>query len=246
MDISQLLKWKNEGLTPSEIAKRVGKDPSTIRYRYNKAGVEFNRWERPSKWNLYKVFNDYDVDGQYVIGLLAADGYITTGERSIAIFLKEDDATLLGRISFVLGNMHPTLRPKINSNGSKQLGMCIGSVELVRFLKMKYGFQSQKSRTLPFPKHLKNPLPYLRGYFDGNGHMGLSCTFTVGSKDFALGLLDWVKQVYGYEPNVQMVGMNKDVFNIHFRKKHERFIRDLFQYPGLYRKTEAFMRYLPN
>lgn len=242
MSTEQLLMWKEQGLTLKEISDQHNINYDTLRSRYVAAGIDFNR--RRSNWDLSKIYNVNDIDGQYAIGLLAADGYLN--RRSADIYLQERDIELLYRLLLILNNPNACIAHRINSNGSKQVGLTIGSVELVNFLCNNYGFLPQKSRTLPFPRHLLNPLPFLRGFFDGDGHMGNTCTFTVGSYDFARGLLEWVYKVYGYEPNVQMVGMYKDVFNIHFRKKHERFIRDLFSYPGITRKTNAFLLYLPN
>lgn len=242
MNTEELLQWKEEGLTLREISEQTGINYYTLRSRYLASNIEFKRGQ--TNWNLDGIFNELDINGQYAIGFLAADGYID--RRTVCVYVHEKDIELIYRISVVLGVYEPPVHYRVNTLKSRQTGLIIGSVELVKYLSNHYGFQPQKSRTLPFPRHLVNPLPFLRGFFDGDGHIGNSCTFTVGSYDFAVGLLDWINKNYGYTPNIQMVGMNKDVYNIHFRKKHERFIRDLFSYPGLNRKTEAFLKYLPN
>lgn len=243
MGIDELLSWKERGLTLREISERNGINYFTLKSRYNAAGIGFNRSIRHS-WKFDRLYDQMDQEGQYVIGFLAADGYIAKG-RSLTIYIQESDVEILYRVREILGNPTANITRRTNTNGSRQCGMCIGSVELVKFLTEEYGFLPNKSRTLPFPRQLGNPLPYLRGFFDGDGYIGQACTFTVSSRDFAEGLLDWVYSEYGYEPNVQMVGLNKDIYNIHFRKKHARFIEDLFSYPGLTRKTAAFSRYLP-
>lgn len=242
MDIQQLLYWKENKLTLSQISRLTGINLYTIRSRYVAANIEF--YKKPVMWNLDCILDSRDIDGQYVIGLLAADGYIN--KRTIDIFIQERDIELLYRILLVLDNTEAAIHTKINSNYSKQVGLHIGSIYLIDYLSSYYGFFPKKSRSLPFPRHLENPLPYLRGFFDGDGYMGNTCTFTIGSLDFAHGLLDWVYKIYSFQPNVQMVGMNKDVFNIHFRKKHIDFIKDLFSYPGLERKYLKFLEYLPN
>lgn len=243
LSTEQLLAWNQQGLTLKQISEQFNINYDTLRSRYQTAGIDFISGRK--KWDISRLYNCSDVDAQYVIGLLAADGYFHS-DREVDIWLQELDIELLYRILNVLNRPDATLHQRVNINGSRQVGIKIGSVELVRFLSSFYGFQPQKSRTLPFPRQLVNPLPFLRGFFDGDGYMGYSCTFTIGSQDFAMGLLEWVNRIYGYTPNVQMCGMNKDIFNIHFRKKHDRFIRDLFSYSGLIRKTEGFLRYLPN
>lgn len=249
MSTAKLLEWKNRGLTLSEISAETGIPESTIRYRYNSAKIDFVRVDRTanSKWNLSRLENWSDVDAQYVIGFLAADGYIETAGYAVCLWVQERDVEVLERVLKVFSREDYTLRTrKLPSHRHQQKGIYICSKRVVTFLEQNYGFTRRKGRELPFPVGLINPLPYLRGYFDGNGYIGQSCTFTVASKGFAAGLLDWVERVYGIIPNVQMCGINKDVYNIVFRKKHRRFIDDLFSYDGLARKTEGYKLYLPN
>lgn len=245
MDINTLLDWKENKLTLPDISRLIERPVDTIRYWYHRAGIEPFKFK--SRWDLTRLMDQDDPSGQYVIGLLAADGYIDTGERSLRIWLKSDDVELLHRILDVLDNKDQRIYTRYGGNyrRSEQSGLTISNVRLVEFLSDKYGFKRQKSRTLPWPRWLENPLPFLRGYFDGDGHIGYGCNFSIGSKDFAEGLLDWVFDKYGYEPNVQMSGKHKDIYSITFRKKHFMFIEDLFSYPGLERKTSAFNRYLP-
>jgi len=241
MDAKELLMWKEEGLSLGEISLLTGVHRDTLRYRYNVLNIPYNLSK--SKWDISKLKDSKDVDGQYVIGLLAADGYLDV--RNVSIMIQERDVELLQRIRVVLGRPEANITSRVTKIGSRQVCMTISSVELLHFLTDTYGFKPRKSRTLPFPTQLENPLPYLRGFFDGDGYMGQSCTFTVGSENFAEGLMDWVSKTYGYRPNVQMVGVKRDIYNIHFRKRHEDFIRDLFSYPGLTRKTQEFLEYLP-
>lgn len=245
----QLVDWYNQGLTIKQISEQTGINGRTLRSRYEAAGLEYCRddYRNRSPWDLSKIFDPNSIDGQYVIGLLAADGYITAENRNVLIWIQEHDIELLHRVLYTLNRADaPIHYRQLPGHVSRQVGLSIGSIELVNYLVAHYGITQNKSRVLPFPTNLNNPLPFLRGFFDGDGYMGQACTFTVGSESFARGLLQWVFNVYGYEPNVQMVGMYKDIFNIHFRKKHERFIRDLFSYHGLTRKSQAYMVYLPN
>lgn len=246
MSIELLREWKDKGWTVPEIARNTGKSDNSIRKQYAYHGVQPNLAVRVSNWDLSKIYNPLDIDGQYCIGFLSADGYLSTGERTVAVYIKETDAEILERIKYVLGYPEYVLTHRVRTTSSDQVGMNIGCKELVEFLVYQYGFSKQKSRTLPFPRHLQNPLPFLRGFMDGDGYIGYGCTFSCGSENFVSGLLDWVKFAYGYEPNVQRIGQNKDCFNVTFRKKHELFIRDLFSYPGLQRKSHAFTLYLPN
>lgn len=245
MSIEEVRQWKEQGLTVLQISENTGKSKDAIYSQFKYHNV------KPvpsfvSPWNLSRIYDQNDADGLYVIGLLAADGYLAMN-KTVCIWISENDVELLYRIKSVLMNENANInRRQLSSHKTPQVNINIGSVDLVRYLGQTYGFSDNKSKSLPFPHHLQNPLPFLRGFFDGDGHMGLSCTFTCGSDNFVQGLLQWVFNRYGYTPNVQMVGANRDCYNVNFRKKHELFIRDLFSYPGLARKTEAFLRYLPN
>lgn len=250
MSTEQLLLWKEKRLTIQDIAGQEGINYATIAARYRAAGITSHRrpsvrgpYHIKSKWDIAPLKNINNIDGQYVIGMLCADGYVN--KNGVSIYLKSDDVEILQRTAYVLGNPGVNMPTRISNQVSHQTCLNIGSPELLELLSTNYGFTNVKSRMLPFPRHLVNPVPYLRGYFDGNGHINKACVFTTASSDFAQGLLSWVKWAYGYTPYVQMCGPKIDVFNIYFRKKHEGFIRGLFSYPGLRRKDEGFYRYLP-
>lgn len=243
MNIEMLLEWKDQGMSMMDISDVTGLDYSTVRYHHVKNGVIPNKGR--VALNIERIKNTLDLDGQYIIGFLAADGYLNRN-RSVDCFIQERDSEVLVRILNFFNLPLERIRSRVNSNGCKLLGIRLGSVELVGYLTQFYGFSNQKSLTLPFPSWLQNPLPFLRGFMDGDGYIGYGCTFSSSSPFFVNGLLTWVDSVYSYHPNCQLVGVNKTCTNINFRKKHEQFIRDLFSYPGLTRKTEAYNRYLPN
>lgn len=247
MSIRDLMKWKEDRLTISEISRMTGIPGRTLRSRYKSSGIDYFRsdFRERSPWNLSKLHNPDDTDGQYVIGLIAADGCVMN-DRCVSIYINERDIELLYRVTDTMDNRTAKIHRRINSTGSSLVGLNIGSKELVELLNRQYGISVNKSRNLKFPSNLRNPLPFLRGFFDGDGHIGQSCTFTCASVDFVEGFLTWVYDTYGYEPNIQMVGRNRDIFNIHFRKKHADFIHDLFSYRGLQRKDVRYAEYLPN
>lgn len=248
-NLEKLLYWKELGLTIREISEQTGIQSSTLRKRYSAAGIEYVRAPygntQSGLWDLSRLMNADDHDGQYVIGLLAADGYISNG-RTVNIWVQEPDIELIYRILQVVGKPdRPIYRRKLETHKVPQVGIGIGSVELVNYLTVNYGFSNAKSRTIPFP-NTDNPLPYLRGFFDGDGHMGTTCTFTTASPLFAIPFLEWIRKTYGFQPNIQMVGKDRDMYNMHFTRRHSQFIHDLMSYAGLHRKTIAYLNYLPN
>lgn len=244
----ELISWRDAGLTLREIEKMTGIQYRTLLNRYKAAGIDYFKYDyrKNSPWDLSEIYNPGSIDGQYVIGLLAADGYVDTYGKVITIWLKEDDVELIHRILNTLKRPNANIiQRKLPSHVSVQCGINIGSKQLVEYLSANYGITRNKSKILPFPSHLKNPLPYLRGFFDGDGYIGDSCTFTCGSTYFANYFLQWIFDNYGYSPYIGMCGLNRDITQIVFRKKHARFIHDLFYYPGLMRKTINYQKYLP-
>lgn len=243
MSIEDLQRWKDEELNVARISELTGKTQTNIRSQYAYHGIKpFPGYFTP--WNFSKIYDSNDPDGLYVIGLLAADGYLNG--KAVSIYIQKRDVELLNRIIHVCYNESANIVRRERSHSGPQVGLNIGSIALVNYLTDVYGFSNNKSATLPFPSFLMNPLPYLRGFMDGDGHIGYGCVFSCGSENFAFGLLDWVYKTYKYQPYWNRVGTNGRCINITFRKKHEAFIRDLFSYPGLQRKTEAFFQYLPN
>lgn len=248
MSLEQVKEWKSLKMTIPQISKMTGKSQSTLYHMFKYYGIETNKVEVIIPWNLTQLYDENNIDGQYVIGLLAADGYLDgdTG-RVISIWIQEKDVELLCRIKDVMFNRKANINWKDGKGiRQNQVNLNIGSVTLIKYLREKYGFTRHKSSELPFPHHLENPLPFLRGFFDGNGYIGYGCTFSCGSVEFTNGFLKWIKEKYGYTPNVQICGKNKTCMNITFRKKHSEFIHDLFKYSGLQRKTINYQLYLPN
>lgn len=247
--LAQLTKWKDMGYHVTKIAQETGYSQWTITMAYKRNGITPARYIAPSPWTLAPIYDTSDVDGQYVIGLLAADGNLSSRKKGLAIFIHNRDVEMLHRISNVL--KHPSVKicRKVKNGPDDLYGIYISSFALYEHMTSVYGFTKNKSIELPFPSWLSNPLPFLRGYFDGNGCITVknrACTITTGSKKFCDGLLEFVKNKYGIIPYVGIHHGKRDSYNIIFRKKDKEFIHDLFSYPGLARKTEGYKLYLPN
>lgn len=238
----QLILWSDKGYTIPDIVRLTGMKYDSVKSKYRYYGLPYNKV--PSKWNSTRIMNINDDDGLYVIGLLAADGYIYR-DKNIGLYLKHTDVELLHRVINVLGNPAAPISNRVNSCGSIQCGINVGSVEIVKYLQNVYGFTNTKSFTVPFPSHLSNPLPYLRGFFDGDGYMGAQPVITTASYPFLQGLLLWLIRTYNIRPRVSVHGANFTTFNITFRVYESSFIVDMMKYPGLMRKSNRLAEYLP-
>lgn len=105
----------------------------------------------------------------YVLGLIAADGNITLG-HSFDIALHKNDVELLNDIKKEIkytGNLR-------KSKSDNSMRLVVNSKEMVEDLQ-KLGFTNNKSFTIDLPKDIpdKYIIDFIRGYFDGDGSIGL-------------------------------------------------------------------------
>jgi len=115
----------------------------------------------------------------YIVGFFAADGTLTKGKRgNCFIEFCSCDREILEKIKCALetnlkiGNSTPK-----NKRWKTRYRIQIGSKKMFGDLK-KLGFTQQKSKTLSLPKNMPNKFfkDFLRGYFDGDGHISI-CTY---------------------------------------------------------------------
>lgn len=139
----------------------------------------------------------------YVLGYIAADGAITIGKRgNHYIDIQSIDYELPKTVQKAFGANHRIgVRPP-NPNWQTTYRLQVGSKEMVTDLE-KLGIRPKKTKRLPplkVPTRLLHH--FVRGYFDGDGHVSLCkrsgrksgsktlfCGFTSCSKEF----LAWLK-----------------------------------------------------
>ncbi len=117
-------------------------------------------------------FKKWTPQMAYILGFFAADGYITVGKRGGQYWcLHINDKELLEKIKSEMGSSHKIgLRSK---KGIKNIShrLQIGSVEMCNDLR-KLGFLERKTKNLAVPNvPLKFLSDFVRGYFDGDGHV---------------------------------------------------------------------------
>lgn len=92
-----------------------------------------------------------------------------------------------------------------------------------------FGIIQNKTKTMEFPQNIETSLKihYLRGLFDGDGHIGdRQCVFVTGSDKFAEGLKKILETEYDTCPTInKKENTNYFVFN---RKEHA-FIKNLYE-----------------
>jgi len=137
-------------------------------------------------------FKKWSNNMAYILGLLAADGCLTTSGRShdINLSLKVDDIDLVENVKDCIGKK---LKVRVRSN-RKIVDFRFGCRKMFDDL-VKLGITPRKSLTLKFPKVPDKYLShFIRGYVDGDGclcvfskpsyHRNRFQTSIVGTYDF--------------------------------------------------------------
>ena len=126
-----------------------------------------------------KYFIDYfdninHQDKAYILGFLYADGNMAQNKCRTSITLQERDKSILEKISKTIGNKKELcFVPSSNPNWQNSYILRIDSKRMCDAL-LYHGIFPKKSLLLEFP--LNFPFKYykdfLRGYIDGDGHIG--------------------------------------------------------------------------
>ncbi len=153
----------------------------------------------------------------YFLGFLYADGCVTYSEKGsrLRLHLKDDKDNLLLIERFLkeIGSPHKikyqTTKRNFNNNGYKEyygIHIEITNDKLCNDL-IKHGCTPRKSLTLEFPTTVPENLihHFIRGYFDGDGHVGFylgkqkTCKFSIcGTKEFLLSIQDILIKILGF------------------------------------------------
>jgi len=147
-------------------------------------------------------------DKAYFLGILYADGYNNTKRGAISINLQERDTDILVQLSALIQPSKPLqLVTYHNSNLSRQYRLTICSRKISTRLS-ELGCTDKKTFTLKFPTNdqvNKSLLShFVRGYFDGDGHISKSKKkyfSLVGTNDFLLSLQELLVTELGFNKN---------------------------------------------
>ena len=180
--IDEYLKGKSQ----QQIAEIYGVEPTNIGYILRVNGV---KCKKAGPYRTYKLdehsFDDIDSERKaYVLGLLYADGNNSNG-KSVKISLVEYDKELLEEVKTIFG----TDKPLIINDRSREnrRNMCILDINSRHVSEMfeKYGVVPNKTFKLMFPEFLREDLirHFIRGYFDGDGCIGIYTNRKYGYKN---------------------------------------------------------------
>lgn len=214
-----------------------------------------------------QFFDNWTPQMAYVLGFLYADGNIIHAVdcRGYYISFSSSDLEIIKKIKTVLKSEHsiikclPPEEPRGNIYARKiHYKFRIGSKKLYEKL-TSYGLHPNKSLTITCPSIPSSCISnFVRGYFDGDGcvHIEkqkgrtstrLMIVFTSGSKEFLIGLEQFIRQETGIEKH--NINKSKKAFQLKYSTKDSEALFD-FMYKSVYdelyleRKKNIFTKFI--
>lgn len=173
LDKEKVISMYNAGSSCADIAKLYNIDKENIRYWLNKWGIQ-------RRHNIYTCDEYYfdNIDSPekaYYLGLLYADGYHNVRHNTVTITLQENDSAILQSLNDAIKNTRPLRfveKKKENAKWKNCYQFNVISSHMSEMLE-QHGLVQAKSLTLNFPNWLDKSLysHFIRGYFDGDGHI---------------------------------------------------------------------------
>ncbi len=160
-----------------DIATKIGLTHKAVEKRMEK--IDYEPRSRAYPIDPFWLIENKDM--MYILGYIFADGNVSSDKLYVTLGSKDIDH--LEKVASILGK-----RVRVNSENFGTIG--IGGRLLGEYLGQKYGLFPRKSRDVKFPFNISQSLliPFIRGYFDGNGWVTVgkkvSCGFSSGSVNF--------------------------------------------------------------
>lgn len=170
-------------------------------------------------------FEEYSEKQQYFLGLLASDGSISKDGK---VKLKLKDRELVDEFSEFLGGMY-----KVREESTKtgvMYRVSFGNREVVNYLK-SVGITNKKSFT--FCPNLEPTSHFVRGYFDGDGHVSQSGRVKITTASSKM--IRWLISLYKKLRIHYSVLRKGSCFDIYIlAKSREAFFNYLYRDSSLY------------
>lgn len=175
------------------------------------------------KYQYTRVLKDDSEKKFYILGLLAADGYINEKTGRVELALKKSDGNFLEHIKNQICPQK-TLKYKEKQQAFR---FQFDSKDITENI-TKYFIVNNKSKNIIFPTAIPNEYikPFIRGYIDGDGNIGASPLYKIingkktissvavrlrilGTKDFLLGLTNALRilEILNYNVKPQKKGI---------------------------------------
>lgn len=207
--------------------KQTGLSRAAMAERFEVPDWKLKKLIATNKWGTKKptidnesAFDEYSEESCYWAGFLAADGCVDSKNR-VRVMLKYDDLGHLEKLRTFLKSTHTI---SINTNKYYRCSLEITNAHMCDMLDINFNIVPNKTDKLKFPSHIpsKYLLPYIRGYFDGDGSIcesfsnknsitaSIYATFASGSRDFSEKLFSYLQDKLALGGHLQeFEGSNK-------------------------------------
>lgn len=170
----------NLGKPTTFLAKKYGVCTNAINGLLRRRGVVLKSFsEAHRKYRINENFFD-NIDTEekaYILGLFYADGSNNIRRYKAYIMLAEQDVDILKKIKNIISPDKPLLYSKRKNNNPKHQNSYMFYIDNkhISIQLEKLGCVTNKTFKLTFPEWLDNNLcnHFIRGYFDGDGHIGI-------------------------------------------------------------------------
>lgn len=216
--------YKAGGVSTRAAAKQFEVTPPVIQNLLKRRGVTINR-DRTQLCRTYKVnhryFETIDTEEKaYFLGLLYADGNVSSKKDVITLQLQWRDKPVLDKFKKALSSEHKiTFVKRKTKNRQDHARFSVHDVTMAKDL-IALGCIPRKSLKLDFPTYEQVPKDLMRhmirGYVDGDGCVYVRKGKTFGmavsimSNDlFCLGVQQFLKNEFGIESRLTQPRLNK-------------------------------------
>lgn len=201
-NIEKYISMCNSGCTKAQISQELRVTIKTVEHYAKRTGVKPRSGRKASiNENYFDVIDSEEK--AYFLGLLSADGYIDSSEKTVCLALNQKDVDAIYKIKQATNCKNNITRT--STPNCVCLNMC--SKHMVKTLS-RYGIVRNKSKILPFPE-----LPpglyrhFFRGYCDGDGCVHKrQVVIVVGSKCFLDGAVDYLEEAFHRKMSVSPMG----------------------------------------
>lgn len=210
-----------------ETSKKFNISQTNLWKNFKEKGIIMDKNNGKDKIRKYKLDENYfekidNRDKAYITGLLHADGFINLKNNQVR--LKLTDLDLIKEISDkIFTNRKLYSDSSLKNKHKPNLSLVISSKKIMNDC-IKHGCVHQKTFNLQFPSTISKEFmgDYLRGYFDGDGHISIIEKFSYKPANFKIvSTVNWINKAMEWLKN------NNIQAKIYYDKRHDNRVAGL-------------------
>jgi DNA invertase Pin-like site-specific DNA recombinase len=250
-DVENMIEQYQSGISAEQIGRQYGVSDDTIIKKLREHNIEIRSRSYRLNENYFDAIDNQDK--AYILGLLYADGCNNTQIKSIILSLQEEDMHILQQIRDVLDSEQPLRFIDRNSKNEKwknSYSLEVHSRHMSETLE-RCGVVKAKSLILTFPDWLDPSLysHFIRGYFDGDGHISKQehkyNMSIVGTESFCKKIQDILRTEIGIESRLHIsTSLDKPTRTLMVTKRddNQKFFDYIYRDANLYlhRKYDVY------